>query len=104
MLVPTLYIALVFVQSLFFTFTDSPQTRYIFGTLDTWGAAWGFPGLCMPSGIFSQYVVGSVELLASVLLLAGLLFVLACGVWLAAAAILIMRGDVVAAIVTGSRR
>ena len=31
-----LFIAFVFVQSLFFKFTDSPETQYIFGTLDAW--------------------------------------------------------------------
>ncbi len=67
-----LYIAFVFVQSLFFKFTDSPETQYIFGTLDAWGAGLGFPGLFAPRGPFSQYVVGSAELVASLLLLAGL--------------------------------
>ena len=33
----TLYIAFVFIQSLFFKFTDSPETQYIFGTLEAWG-------------------------------------------------------------------
>lgn len=66
----SLYIAFVFVQSLFFKFTDSPETQYIFGTLDAWGASLGFPGLFAPRGIFSQYVVGSAELVASLLLLA----------------------------------
>ncbi|MFT3956483.1 MAG: hypothetical protein QM722_19505 [Piscinibacter sp.] len=69
----TLYIAFVFVQSLFFKFSNSPETQYIFGTLDAWGAGLGFPGLFAPSGPFSQYVVGSAELVASSLLLAGLL-------------------------------
>ena len=69
----TLYIAFVFVQSLFFKFSDSPETQYIFGTLDAWGASLGVPGLFAPHGPFSQYVVGSVELVASTLLLAGLL-------------------------------
>lgn len=69
----TVYIAFVFVQSLFFKFSNSPETQYIFGTLDAWGASLGFPGLFAPSGIFSQYVVGSMELVASALLLAGLL-------------------------------
>jgi len=73
LLVLTLYIAVVFIQSLFFKFTDSPETQHIFGTLDAWSASWGFPGLFAPTGLFSQYVVGSVELLASVLLLTGLL-------------------------------
>jgi uncharacterized membrane protein YphA (DoxX/SURF4 family) len=68
----TLYIAFVFIQSLFFKFTNSPETQYIFGTLDAWGGSLGLPGLFAPSGIFSQYVVGSGELIASALLLAGL--------------------------------
>ncbi len=69
----TLYIAFVFIQSLFFKFSNSPETQYIFGTLNGWGASLGFPGLFAPSGIFSQYVVGTAELVASALLLGGLL-------------------------------
>lgn len=69
----SLYIAFVFVQSLFFKFTDSPETQHIFGTLDVWAGGLGLPGLFAPSGIFSQYVVGSAELVASILLLAGLI-------------------------------
>ncbi|MBA4748148.1 MAG: hypothetical protein H2056_05490 [Sphingopyxis sp.] len=68
----TLYIAFVFIQSLFFKFTDSPETQYIFGTLEAWGASLGWPGLFAPSGIFSQYVVGTAELIASFLLLLAL--------------------------------
>lgn len=68
----TLYIAFVFIQSLFFKFTNSPETQYIFGTLDAWGASLGWPGLFAQTGIFSQYVVGTGELIASALLLAGL--------------------------------
>ena len=73
LVVLTLYIAIVFIQSLFFKFTDSPETQHIFGLLNAWAASWGPAGLFAPSGIFSQYVVGSAELLASLLLLAGLL-------------------------------
>ena len=62
----------IFVQSLFFKFTDSPETQYIFGTLDKWGASLGFPGLFAHTGIFSQYVVGTGELIASGQLLVGL--------------------------------
>lgn len=68
----TLYIAFVFIQSLFFKFSNSPETQYIFGTLEAWGGSLGVPGLFAPSGIFSQYVVGTGELIASLLLLAGL--------------------------------
>jgi uncharacterized membrane protein YphA (DoxX/SURF4 family) len=67
----TLYIAFVFIQSLFFKFTDSPETQYIFSTLNAWGASLGFDGLFAHSGIFSQYVVGTAELIASAALLVG---------------------------------
>jgi uncharacterized membrane protein YphA (DoxX/SURF4 family) len=133
----SLYIAGVFFQSLFFKFSDSPETQHIFGTLNAWALGLGLPGLFAPSGIFSQYIVGSAELVASLLLLAGLLsdrvllqgagallalgvisgaiffhlftplgievvnsdgsrdggelFILACGVWLASVAILVLR-------------
>lgn len=68
----TIYIAFVFIQSLFFKFTDSVETQYIFGTLEVWGTSLGWPGLFAHDGIFSQYVVGTGELIASALLLAGL--------------------------------
>ena len=68
----TVYVALVFVQSLFFKFTGSPETVYIFqGKLDPWAASLGFAGVFAPGGIFSAKVVGTFELMASVLLLAG---------------------------------
>jgi hypothetical protein len=70
----TLYVAFVFIQSLFFKFTGSPETMYIFETkLDPWAASLGFPGVFAPGGIFSAKVVGAAELVASVLLLAGAL-------------------------------
>ena len=68
----TAYVAFVFIQSLFFKFTGSPETVYIFqGKLDPWAASLGFPGLFAPGGLFSAKVVGTFELIASVLLLAG---------------------------------
>jgi len=68
----TLYVAFVFIQSLFFKFTGSPETVYIFeGKLDPWAASLGFPGVFAPGGIFSAKVVGTGELIASLLLLAG---------------------------------
>jgi len=139
---PTLFVAFVFVQSLFFKFTGSAETVYIFETkLDAWAASLGFPGVFAPGGVFSAKVVGAAELVASVLLLAGAalsnrrvvqvlgaalglgvisgaiffhlftplgitvvntdgssdggeLFILACGVWLACAALLWMRRSV----------
>jgi hypothetical protein len=68
----TLYVAFVFIQSLFFKFSGSPETVYIFqGKLDPWAASLGFPGLFAPGGLFSARVIGSFELMASVLLLTG---------------------------------
>ena len=68
----TAYVAFVFIQSLFFKFTGSPETVYIFqGKLDPWAASLGLPGLFAPGGLFSAKVVGSFELIASVLLIAG---------------------------------
>lgn len=67
-----LFIAFVFIQSLFFKFTNSPETQYIFGTLDLWATGLGFGGVFATDGIFSQYVIGTFELIASVALLASL--------------------------------
>ena len=68
----TLFVAFVFIQSLFFKFTGSPETVYIFeGKLDPWAASLGFKGIFAPGGIFSAKVVGSAELVASILVLAG---------------------------------
>jgi len=138
----TIFVAFVFIQSLFFKFTGSPETVYIFqGKLDPWAASLGFPGVFAPGGIFSAKVVGTFELIASILLLAGAaissrreiqvigaamglgvisgaiffhlftplgvavintdgtsdggeLFMLACGVWISCAALLLIRREV----------
>lgn len=84
----TLFIAFVFIQSLFFKFTDSPETIYIFqGKLDPWAASLGFPGVFAPGGIFSAHVVGSAELAASTLLLLGAAFASLRSVQVAGAAL-----------------
>lgn len=68
----TAFVAFVFIQSLFFKFSNSPETIYIFqGKLDPWAASLGFPGVFAPGGIFSAKVVGTFELIASVLLITG---------------------------------
>lgn len=68
----SLFVAFVFIQSLFFKFTGSPETVYIFqGKLDPWAATLGFPGVFAPGGIFSAKVVGTAELIASLLVLSG---------------------------------
>ncbi len=56
-----IFIAFVFFQSLFFKFTGSPETTFIFGTLGEWsGLAW--------FGQYGAYMVGIAELIASILL------------------------------------
>ena len=68
----TLFVAFVFIQSLFFKFTGAPETVYIFeAKLDPWAASLGFKGVFAPGGIFSAKVVGTAELAASLLILVG---------------------------------
>lgn len=122
------YIAFVFIQSLFFKFTNAPETVHIFTTIGMW------LGIELFSN-YGAYVVGAVELVASILLFVprtqvvgaalalgvmtgaiffhlvsplgvvvgnaemgveadgGLLFGMACGVWVAGAIILWLRRD-----------
>lgn len=128
-----IYIVFVFVQSLFFKFSGAPETQYIFNTLDLWATdTLGISGLFNPPGIFNAYVIGSAELIASIVLLTGMftvrkflipagalmalgiisgaiffhlftplginvnddggvLFYMACGIWLSAMALLVMH-------------
>ncbi|NOT39424.1 MAG: hypothetical protein HOP13_02925 [Alphaproteobacteria bacterium] len=115
----SLYVAFVFVQSLFFKWTGSEESVFIFATLRDWSGI----GLFEP---FGRFFIGLCELAASILLFVprariwgagmalaiitgaiffhlftplgveikgdgGLLFALACGVWLASAAILLIQ-------------
>jgi len=122
----SLYISFVFLQSLFFKWTGSAESIFIFATLRDWSGI----GLFEP---FGRWFIGFSELVASVLLLlvprgrmwgagmalviisgaivfhlftplgveimgdGGLLFTLACGVWISSVAILfIHRNEVIA--------
>jgi uncharacterized membrane protein YkgB len=67
-----LFMAAIFLDSLRYKFTDHPKTQVIFGALDGWATSLGAAGLFDHTGLFSQYVIGSIELLASTLLIAGL--------------------------------
>lgn len=70
--VMSIFIAFVFVQSLFFKFTNAAEPQYIFSTLNTWAAdTFGIEGLFLPPGIFNQYVIGGAELVASIMVLVG---------------------------------
>ena len=125
------YIAFVFVQSLFFKFSGSEESIFIFSTLRDWSGI----GLFEP---FGRWAVGSAELVASILLFiprtriygaglalgiisgaiffhlftplgveikgdGGLLFTLACGVWIASALILWLERGAVLALLTALR-
>jgi hypothetical protein len=71
LIVLPLFIAAIFLDSLRYKFTDAPETQVIFGLLDGWAATWGAAGLFAHTGLFSQYVIGSAELIASTSLLIG---------------------------------
>ncbi len=64
--------SIVFVDSLRFKFTNAPETQTIFGKLNDWAATLGADGLFAQTGLFSQYVIGTAELFASILLLIGI--------------------------------
>lgn len=66
------FMAVIFLDSLRYKFTDHPKTQVIFGLLDGWAAGLGAAGLFGHTGLFSQYVIGSIELLAATLLIVGL--------------------------------
>ncbi len=69
----SLFMAAVFLDSLRYKFTNHPKTQEIFGRLNDWAASFGAPGLFTQTGLFSQYVIGGAELVASLFLIAGLL-------------------------------
>ena len=68
----SLFPAVIFLDSLRFKFTNHPNTQEIFGRLDGWAASLGAEGLFSQTGLFSQYVIGTAELFASLLLILGL--------------------------------
>lgn len=67
-----IYSAIIFLSSLPFKFSNDPNTQVIFGKLNDWAASFGADGLFLQTGLFSQYVIGSAELVASLLLLLGI--------------------------------
>ena len=64
------FIAFVFVQSLFFKFSNSYETQHIFGTIGDWMAGISFLEFAAVSfAAYGGYTIGTIELVASVLLL-----------------------------------
>ena len=68
-----IFCSLIFLDSLRFKFTNHPNTQTIFGKLNDWASRLGAEGLFAQTGLFSQYVIGGAELIASVALLLGIL-------------------------------
>ncbi len=85
-----LYIALVFIQSLFFKFTGSEETVIIFNTIGTWMADIGLPdGFARAFADYGGTVIGVAELIASILVLLP-----GTRVWGALMGILVMSGAI----------
>lgn len=59
----------VLLQSLPFKFSGAKETQYIFTTIGDWFESIGMTTLAAPFASYGAYAVGSIELLASVLLL-----------------------------------
>jgi uncharacterized membrane protein YphA (DoxX/SURF4 family) len=126
------YIAVVFVQSLFFKFTGAPESIYIFSTLRDWSGI----ALFEPAG---RWIIGLSELTASILLFiprgrifgaalaiaimtgaiffylfspigvvilgdGGELFTLACGVWISGWVILALSQNEIRVLIATIRR
>ena len=70
----TVYMSAVFLDSLRFKFANAPKTQVIFGDLDAWASGFGAGGLFARTGLFSQYVIGASELIASAILLAAMIW------------------------------
>jgi len=67
------FASVVFLDSLRFKFTNAPETQEIFGRLNSWAASLGADGLFAQTGLFSQYVIGTAELIAAICLLTGIM-------------------------------
>ncbi|MEM6301402.1 MAG: hypothetical protein AAF680_08030 [Pseudomonadota bacterium] len=127
-----IYVAFVFVQSLFFKFSGSEETVIIFGTIADWMSSVGLSAIAQPFRDHGGNAVGTSELIASALILiprtrlygaliaicvisgaiffhlftplgvvrtinaagdtdGGVLFFMACGVWLASAGLIYLH-------------
>ena len=124
-----MWIAFVFVQSLYSKFSNLPETQHIFGTIGLWMTENFFAPVSEHVASYGGYTVGGLELLASLLLLVpgttrtlgallaivlmtgsiffhlatplgievqgdgGLLFYMACSVWICGWIIIYLQGS-----------
>lgn len=85
-----LYIAFVFLQSLFFKFSGSEETVIIFNTIGTWMLDIGLPqGFAEGFSNYGGTVTGIAELIAAILVL-----IPATRVWGAVAGLMVMSGAI----------
>lgn len=64
------FIAFVFVQSLFFKFSNSFETQHIFGTIGQWMEGIGFLEFAADGfAAYGGYTIGTIELIAAILIL-----------------------------------
>ena len=71
--VMAVFMSVIFLDSLRFKFTNHPNTQEIFNRLNEWASSFRAGGLFSQTGVFSQYVIGTAELVAATLLLVGIL-------------------------------
>ncbi|MEM7098366.1 MAG: hypothetical protein AAF541_08935 [Pseudomonadota bacterium] len=65
----SLFVAVIFVQSTFFKFSGAEETMIIFSTIGTWMANIGLPNFFAQTfGTYGGLIVGSIELIAAVLI------------------------------------
>lgn len=85
-----IYIAFVFLQSLFFKFSGSEETVIIFNTIGTWMADIGLPqGFAEGFSNYGGTATGIAELIASILVL-----IPATRIWGALAGLMVMTGAI----------
>lgn len=65
-----IFVAFVFIQSLFFKFSNSFETQHIFGTIGLWMEDIAFLRFAASEfAIYGGYSIGTIELIASLLIL-----------------------------------
>lgn len=65
----SLWIAFVFIQSLYFKFNNSLETQHIFGTIAEWMHGNFLYFIAQPFAQYGGYTIGTFELIASLLLI-----------------------------------
>jgi hypothetical protein len=70
----SLWVAKVFITSLFYKFSNAPETQHIFGTIGDWMGGFLGQGFGNIFSNYGGYVIGTFELIASLFLLSPAIF------------------------------